>query len=73
MHHLWNKYESKEWVDQFYCITLYPIDSYQLPTTLQLNQVEASIDFDHVSDLVELGTKLSIYFMAKIDHFQFFY
>ena len=39
---------------------LNPIDSYQIPTTLQLNQVEALIEFEHVSNLVEPGTKLSI-------------
>ena len=53
MHHLWDECESKEWVDQWSCRPLHPIDSYQLPTTLQLNQVEASIDFEHVSNLVE--------------------
>ena len=45
MHHLWNEYESKVWVDQCSCRILHPIDSYQIPTRLQLNQVEASIDF----------------------------
>ena len=34
MHHLWDKCESKEWVDQWSSRYLHPIDSYQLLTTL---------------------------------------
>lgn len=60
MHHLWDECESKEWVGQWSCRPLHPIELYQLPTTLQFNWVEASTDFEHVFDLVELGTKLSI-------------
>ena len=60
MHHLWDECESKEWVDQWSCRPLHPIDSYQLPTVLQLNQVEASIYFEHVSNIVRSSTKLSI-------------
>ena len=60
MHNLWYECESKKWVDQWCCRPLHPIDSYQLPTTLQLNWVEASIDFEHVSNLVEPSSKLSI-------------
>ena len=37
MHHLWDEYESKEWVDQWSCRPLHLIDSYQLPTIRQLN------------------------------------
>ena len=37
MHHLWDECESKEWVEKWFCRPLHPIDSYQLPTTLQLN------------------------------------
>ena len=60
MHHLWDECELKEWVEQWSCRPLHPIDSYQLPTILQLNQVETLTYFEHVSNLVELGTKLSI-------------
>lgn len=73
MHRLWDECESKEWVDQWSCRTFHPIDSYQLPIALQLNQVLASTDFEHVSNLVELGTKLSIQYLVKIDYFQFFH
>ena len=37
MHHLWDECESKELVDEWSCRPLYPIDSYQIPTTLQFN------------------------------------
>ena len=73
MHHLWDECESKEWVDQWYCRPLHPIDLYQLPIALQLNQVEASTYFEHVSNLVEPSTKLSIQYLVKIDYFQFFH
>ena len=60
MHHLWDECELKEWIDQWSCRPLHPIDSYQLPTTLQLNWVESSKHFEHVPHLVEPSTKLSI-------------
>ena len=60
MHHLWDECESKEWVEKWYCIPFHPIDLYQLTTTLQLHQVQASTNFERASDLVELDTKLSI-------------
>ena len=34
MLHLWDECKSKEWVDQWSCRLLNPIDSYQLPKTL---------------------------------------
>lgn len=55
MHFLWDECESKEWVDQWSCRPLQTLDTYQLPRALQMNWIEASMDFDHVSDIVELG------------------
>ncbi|XP_057867281.2 uncharacterized protein LOC131074642 [Cryptomeria japonica] len=55
MHFVWDEFESKEWVDQWSCRPLQTLDTYQLPRALQMNQIEASVDFDHVSDIVEPG------------------
>lgn len=54
----YNECESKEWVDEWCMRPLIPLETYRRPSALQLTQMEASIDFDHVSDLVQPG-KLS--------------
>ena len=52
---VWDECESKEWVDEWQLSYLSPLDTYRPSTALDLTQMESSIDFDHISDLVQLG------------------
>ena len=58
---VWDECESKEWVDEWQLSYLSPLDTYQPPTTLELTQMESSVDFDHISDLVQPGNIGHVY------------
>ena len=49
----WNGCESKESVDEWYTRILSPLASYQPHESLQLTEMESSIEFDHLSDLLQ--------------------
>jgi len=51
----WDECESKEWVDEWWLSYLNPLDMYQPLTALELTEMESSVDFDHISDLVQPG------------------
>ena len=49
----WDDCESIEWVDKWDIRVLDPIDTYRPPQALEMVQMESSIDFDCLSDLVQ--------------------
>ena len=51
----WDDYESTEWVDKWDIRVLDPIDTYHPPQALEMVEMDSSIDFDHFSDVVQLG------------------
>ena len=51
----WDDYKSTKWVDKCDLQVLDPIDTYRPPQALEMVQMESSIDFDRLSDLVQPG------------------
>ena len=49
---LWDDCESTEWVDKWDIQVLDPIDTYHPPQALEMAEMDLSIDFDHLFDLV---------------------
>ena len=51
----WDDCESTEWVDKWDIRVLDPIDTYHPPQALEMVEMESSIDFDRLSDLLQPG------------------
>ena len=51
----WDDFESTEWVDKWDIWVLDPIDTYCPPQALEMVEMDSSIDFDRLSDLVQPG------------------
>ena len=51
----WDECESTEWVDKWDIQVLDPIDTYHPPQALEMVEMDSSIDFDRLSDLVQHG------------------
>ena len=49
----WDECESIEWVDKCDIQVLDPIDTYHPPQALEMVEMDSSIDFDCLSDLVQ--------------------
>ena len=50
---IWDECESTKWVDKWDIQVLDPIDTYCSPQALEMVEMDSSIDFDHLSDLVQ--------------------
>ena len=48
----WDDCESTEWVDECDIWVLHPIDTYRPPQALKMVEMDSSIEFDQLSDLV---------------------
>ncbi|CAF1252615.1 unnamed protein product [Rotaria magnacalcarata] len=63
----WNECESQQWVDEWTCIPLIPLNTHQVPQALQLagssDQMTTSPDFDQVSYLIQQGTYIYVHAM----------
>ena len=51
----WDECESTKWVDKWDIRVLDSIDTYHPPQALEMVEMDSSIDFDHLSDLVQPG------------------
>ena len=51
----WDDCESTKWVDKWDIQVLDPIDTYRPPQALEMVEMDSSIDFDRLLDLVQPG------------------
>ena len=51
----WDDCESTNWVDKWDIQVLDPTDTYQSPQSLEMVEMDFSIDFDSLSNLFQLG------------------
>ena len=51
----WDDYESTEWVDKWDIQVLDPIDTYHPPQALEMVEMDSSIEFGCLSNLVQLS------------------
>ena len=65
----WDDYESTEWVDKWDIQVLDPIHTYHSPQALEMVEMDLSIDFDYLSDLVQPGNIYLYIFVISICNF----
>ena len=65
----WDNYESTEWVDKWDIWVLDPIDTYRSPQALEMVEMDSSIEFDHLSNLVQPGNIYLYIFVISICNF----
>ena len=65
----WDDCESTEWVDKWDIRVLDPIDTYRPPQALEMVEMDTSIDFDCLSDLVQPSNIYLYLFVISICNF----
>ena len=65
----WDECESTKWVDICDIGILNPIDTYRPPQALEMVEMDSSIDFDHLFDLVQPGNIYIYVFVISICNF----
>ena len=65
----WDDCEYTEWVVKWDIQVLDPIDTYHPPQALEMVEMDFSIDFDRLSDLVQPGNIYLYIFVISICNF----
>ena len=65
----WDDCESTEWVEKWDIRVLNPIDTYRPPQALEMVEMDSSIEFDFLSNLVQLGNIYLYIFVISICNF----
>ena len=60
----WDDCESTEWVDKWDILVLEPIDTYRPPQALKMVEMDLSIDFDCLSNIVQ-PSNIYIYYLCN--------